>query len=98
MGRHKGELSKSAIDSGWPHQVFLPEHCYARQNYPVIHQFCQGLSLCDLGHTFYRDRTWFRAFCFAEREHADRFMVRFGGEMIDPRERPRRRLRLVNLA
>ena len=47
MGRHKGELSKSAVDSGWPHQVILPEHSYARQNYPIIHQFCRGLSLCD---------------------------------------------------
>jgi hypothetical protein len=28
-------------------------------------------------------------FCFAEREHAERFRERFGGELIDPNVRPK---------
>ena len=49
----------------------------------------EKLSLCKRGHTFYRDNKWFNVFCFAEREHAARFTARFGGEMIDPKDRPR---------
>jgi hypothetical protein len=28
-------------------------------------------------------------FCFAEREHAELFTGRFGGEFIDPKNRPK---------
>jgi hypothetical protein len=28
-------------------------------------------------------------FCFAEREHAEKFRARFGGEFIDPKLRPK---------
>jgi len=28
-------------------------------------------------------------FCFAEREHAEKFRARFGGEFIDPKSRPK---------
>ena len=47
----------------------------------TIRFFCEAekLSLCKRG------RQWFTVFCLAEREHAERFMVRFGGEMIDPK-------------
>jgi hypothetical protein len=29
-------------------------------------------------------------FCFAEREHAEQFRDRFGGEFIDPKDRRKR--------
>ena len=28
-------------------------------------------------------------FCFAERAHAEQFRERFGGEFIDPKDRPK---------
>lgn len=45
-----------------------------------MHFFCEAekLSRCQRGHTFYRDKQWFNVFCFAEREHAERFLARFG--------------------
>jgi hypothetical protein len=40
------------------------------------------------GHSFYRNGTDMNVFCFAEREHAERFREHFGGELIDPKVRP----------
>jgi hypothetical protein len=50
----------------------------------TIHLFCEGLSLCPRGHSFYRDGTDMNVYCFAER-----FRERFGGELIDPKDRPK---------
>ena len=46
MVRRKGELTRAGIDRGWPHQVALPASEVAGRNYPVLHEFCRGLSLC----------------------------------------------------
>jgi hypothetical protein len=40
------------------------------------------------GHFFYREGQGFNVFCFADRAHAER-SERFGGEFIDPKDRPR---------
>ena len=85
----RGELSKAAIDRNWPHQVALrAEHC-SGHDYVTIRLFCEGLSLCPRGHFFRRDNADMNVFCFAEREHAERFRERFGGEFISPKERPK---------
>jgi hypothetical protein len=55
----------------------------------TIRLFCEGLSLCDRGYTFYSDGTDFNFFCFARREDAEQFRDRFGGEFIDPKDRPK---------
>ena len=91
MVYRRGELSKHIIDRDWPHQVALPAYRCAGGNYVTIHLFCddEGLSLCPRGHSFYRDGTDMNVFCFAEREHAERFRERFGGELIDPKVRPK---------
>jgi hypothetical protein len=87
----RGELNKHTIDRDWPHQVALPAYRCTGGNYVTIHIFCddEGLSLCPRGHSFYRDGTDMNVFCFAEREHAERFRGRFGGELIDPKVRPK---------
>lgn len=86
--RRKGELSKSSIDAGWPHQVALPNKQVSAQN-TAIRAFCAGLSLCDRGHTFVSDSEYLNVFCFADRDHAQRFEKEFGGAMIAPKDRPR---------
>ncbi len=90
-GRRKGELSKSAIDHGWPFQVAVHESVIAGRNYVTVHLWIdgEGLSLCRLGHAFYRDGSYHNVLCFAEREHAERFHAKFGGEMMTPETRPR---------
>ena len=89
--RRRGELSKGAIDSGWPHQVAVHESVIAGRNYVTVHYWidAEGLSLCPRGHVFLRDNSYYNVLCFAEREHAERFQRRFGGELIDPNTRPK---------
>jgi hypothetical protein len=83
----KGELSPAAVDRGWPHQVALPEPHATGARHEVIRVFCKDLSLCPRGHAVHRDDQWWQVFCFAEQEHAEKFMQRFGGEKFDPRRR-----------
>jgi hypothetical protein len=86
----RGEFSKHTIERDWPHQVAQPAYQCTGGNYVTIHLFCdgEGLSLCPRGHSFYRDGTDMNV-CFAEREHAERFRGRFGGELIDPKVQPK---------
>jgi hypothetical protein len=85
----KGELSKGTIDRQWPHQVALRADFVAGRNFTLIHDFCRGLSLCSRGHSFRRGNRDYVVFCFADHTHADQFKDRFGGEIIDPKDRPR---------
>jgi hypothetical protein len=85
----RGELSKATIDRDWPHQVALPAYRCTGGNYVTIRLFCEDLTLCPRGHSYYQNGTDMNVFCFAEREHAEQFRERFGGEFIDPRDRPR---------
>ena len=91
MIHRKGKLSKALMDRDWPHQVALPAHRCMGHEYLTIHIFCQAenLSLCRRRHTLRQNDIDMTVFCFAERKHADRFQVRFGGELIDPATRPR---------
>jgi hypothetical protein len=86
----KGELSIARIDREWPHQVALPGNRCTGHTYVTIRLFCEGLSLCPRGHCFRRDGIDMNVFCFAERALAEHFhQARFGGEFIDPKDRPR---------
>ena len=88
MVYRKGELSKGTIDRDWPHQVALPAGRCLGGNYVTIRLFCEGLSLCTRGHSFRRDDIDMNVFCFGQRAHAEHFQARFGGEFIDPKDRP----------
>ena len=87
--RRKGELSPAGADRGWPHQIMLPSREVVGANYNVIHEFCRDLSLCPRGHSVVKDDEWHNVFCFADKEHAERFQARFGGEWFDPTRRGR---------
>jgi hypothetical protein len=87
MVYRRGELSKGAIDHGWPHQVgVLSSVCAVQAN--AMQEFCKDLSLCVRGHCYRRDDQDWQVRCFAEREHAERFARRFGGEYLTPETRP----------
>jgi hypothetical protein len=68
--------------------VALPNQRVAAQN-TAIRAFCAGLSLCERGHSFVRDSQYLNVFCFVDPDHARRFASEFGGEIIDPNDRPR---------
>jgi hypothetical protein len=50
----------------------------------LVRDFCKGLSLCPRGHTCRRNDERINVWCFAEEADAQKFITRFGGEMIDP--------------
>jgi hypothetical protein len=85
----KGELSPSAIDRGWPHQVALPARVSLNGGYREIHEFCKHLSICSRGHAIVHAGEWFNVYCFAKADDAENFMQRFGGERFDPKQRGR---------
>lgn len=90
MTRRKGELNHGQIDRAWPHQVALPAEKCRGDLFYTTHHFCEGLSVCQRTKHFYRDDRDYVVFCFADPEHADLFKARFGGEAIEPKDRPRR--------
>jgi hypothetical protein len=83
----KGELSSGAIDRGRSHQVALPESKMVGASHSVIHAFCEDLSLCPRGHAVYHEGQWWNVFCFAEKDHAEKFRQQFGGETFDPTQK-----------
>jgi len=85
----KGELSKAMMDRQWPHQVALAAHRCHGHNYITIRLFSEQLSLCQRTHSFRRDDCDHIVFCFAERDHAEKFRERFGGNFLDPKDRPK---------
>jgi hypothetical protein len=89
MVYRKGELSKGTIDREWPHQVALRAQCCTGHNYVTIRLFCEGLSLCPRGHSFRRNDADMNIFCFAKRADAELFQARFGGELLEPKDRPK---------
>lgn len=64
--RRKGELSTTAIDHGWPHQVALPEDAVRSASYHPTHDRQAFPSLCVRGHTFMRDSRCYVVLCFAD--------------------------------
>jgi hypothetical protein len=83
MVRRKGELSSSAIDRGWPHQVMLPE---------LRGEMWTGRwpSICPRHHTVVWDGRWQRIYCFADPGDAESFLrmfEQFGAVRFDPKRR-----------
>jgi hypothetical protein len=78
----KGKLSSGAIDRGRSHQVALPESKTMGASHSVIHAF-KDLSFCPRGHAVYHEGQWWNVFCFAEKDHAEKFMQQFGDETFD---------------
>jgi hypothetical protein len=58
-------------------------------NYRTIHFFCEGLSLSPRTHAIRGDTADMLVFTFMVRADAQKFLDRFGGELIDSSTRPR---------
>lgn len=87
MPNRKGELTAAGIDRGWPHQVALAAHLCTGKQSAAHDEFCRGLSRCVRGHSVRFEDVGYLVHCFSIRDDAVAFMVRFGGEWFDPRER-----------
>jgi hypothetical protein len=77
MTRRRGELSAGTIDRDWSHQIALPADQV--KSFGIIREFCRALSLCSRGHTVQRDNITYNVFCFADRSHADLFLLTVRG-------------------
>lgn len=55
----------------------------------AVRDFCKDLSLAPRGHSFAREDGWWNVWCFATREDAEKFQARFGGEFMEPKDRPK---------
>jgi hypothetical protein len=77
MVYRKGELSKSTINREWPHQVAVAASFVAGRNFMAIHRSAGAMTETA------------SSTAFAERDHAERFHSRFGGERVDPATRPK---------
>lgn len=82
-------MRRRDVDIGWPYQVALRADVTTGKAHDVVRAFCKDLSLCPRGHTFYQNGGWVNVWCFADETHAEKFKARFGGEMLDPQDRPR---------
>jgi hypothetical protein len=89
MVRRKGELNSRGIDKGWPHQIALRSEATYGERYVAARLFCEGLSLCPRSHCFVRDDGYWNVWCFAVRDDAEKFRAQYGGEFLDPKDRPK---------
>jgi hypothetical protein len=89
MARRKGEITSWKIDAWWPYQIALRESVTVGKAHDAVREFCNDLSLAPRGHTFRHDDEWWNVWCFAEEEDAQKFQAKFGGEFMEPENRPR---------
>lgn len=87
MSRIRSELSPSAIDIGWPHQVALPADRCSGKYFDIHREFCRDLSLCTMGHSVGHAGASYRIFCFSDAEHAQLFREAFDGVPFFPEDR-----------
>ena len=87
MVYRRGELSKPPLTATRHIKSRSRPTAAPAANYVTTHLFCDSerFSLCPRGHFFYRNGADMNVFGFAKREHAERF----GGEFIDPKDRPK---------
>lgn len=85
--RRKGELTKAAINRGWPHQIAISAGIASMfGRHREIAAFEAASTCCSRGHSFCRHDVWHRVFCFSERADAEKFLEIFGGEWFDPKK------------
>lgn len=89
MARRKGEIKSWQIDAGWPYQIALRSDVTIGKAHDAASEFCKDLSLAPRGHSFFVEGVWFNVWCFAEEEDAQKFQAKFGGEFMEPEDRPR---------
>ena len=81
MTRRKGELSRSGMDHGWPHQVMVPEI----GGYLWLTRWP---SVCPRHHTVVVEGVSHHVYCFADPADAESFLKAlnpFGAERFVPK-------------
>lgn len=71
------------------YQVAVRADVTVGKTHYVARQFCKDLSLAPRGHTFFRDDEGWNVWCFAAEADAEKFLAKFGGQMMNPVDRLR---------
>lgn len=83
--RRRGELSRTGIDRGWPHQVAV--RMIPGQNIGHLNACGPLSSLCPRRHHVGDGQHSYEVLCFSDRGQADQFRDAIRGEDFDPRDR-----------
>jgi hypothetical protein len=79
----KGEITRSRLRSECPHHVALPaEKVRGLENSEIVRSAAAALSAAPLTYYVRRDGLDYVVFCFVEREGAETFRERFGGQAM----------------
>jgi hypothetical protein len=89
MSRRKGELSQAGIDRQFPNQVALPSRVTEGAVLTDVIDFGRNRSMAPLRPCFVRNSEYWTVWCFADRQDAEAFQQRFGGEFMAPADRPK---------
>jgi len=85
---HRQTRIEKAAEGSFPYWVCLIEEKCTGSNYDQHREFwrAHGLTLSAHGHSVVWQK-WYCVFRFGEKEHAARFMQKFGGEPMHPKEK-----------
>jgi hypothetical protein len=86
MTRAKGQLPRTMLNERFPHQVIARASSLTgvKKNQQIT-AFMVSVDGSLQGHVVFVKDEWHRIVCFREREHADEFRKRWGGEPFDSR-------------
>ena len=75
--------SMNPVASIWPYKVELPLEVSMRADVTAHIKLSSNLGLCRRHEHVHKDGAKDRAFCFTSRKHAEEFIRRFGGRLIE---------------
>jgi hypothetical protein len=88
MTRARGQSSSSLLDRKYPHQVLVLAQKVVGKALDKVIAFHAELGVPVKTHSIRKDDRWYLLYCFADQQHAARFQVEFGGEIINQRKEP----------
>jgi hypothetical protein len=88
MTRARGQSSRTLLNREYPHQVLVLAQKVVGKALDKVIAFHAELGVPVKTHSIRKDDRWHLLYCFADPQHAARFQVEFGGEIINQRKEP----------
>jgi hypothetical protein len=81
-GRARDQSSRMLTDREYPHQVLVSAERVAGKMLDNVIAFHAELGIPTKSRSIRKDDRWYLLYCFADQQHAARFQVEFGGEIV----------------